>query len=159
MSSTVTIYPKCPVSSGPSDGSPDAMPSNTHWRGLPVLNERFWNFLRSVTPLTKTGKVVRFFENFFSHYLLEGNGLFGQKDLKLFLSSTPLDSSGRFERKIFIFSSFSTHWTKIAVWSKKSETFFFHYPTDMRCRSGPLFRKLFSPNTQRTHGAVLNERK
>lgn len=98
-------------------------------------------------------------ETFFSQYPLEGNGLFGQKDLKLFLSSTPLDSSGRFERKIFMFSSFSTHWTKIAVWSKKSETFFFHYPTDMRCRSGPLFRKLFSPNTQRTHGAVLNERK
>ena len=119
------------------------MPPNTHWRVLPVLNESFWNFLRSVPPLTKTGKVVRFFENFFSHYLLEGNGLFGQKDLKLFLSSTPFDSSGRFERKIFIFSSFSTHWTKIAVWSKKSETFFFHYPTDMRCWSGPVFWEVF----------------
>lgn len=102
------------------------------------------------THLTKTGEVVRFFGNFFLPLPTGGEWAVWPKILKLFLPSTPLDSSGRFERKIFIFSSFSTHWTKIAVWSKKSETFFFHYPTDMRCRSGPLFRKLFSLNTQRT---------
>ena len=61
---------------------------------------------------------------FILQYPLDRNHGFGQKDLKLF----------------FI----TTHWTKIAVWSKKSETFFFHYPTDMSIRFGQKDLKLFS---------------
>ena len=63
--------------------------------------------------------MVRFFENFFSQYLLEGNGVFGQKVLKLFLSSIPL--------------------TKIAARSKETEDYFSsHYPLD---RTGRFERK------------------
>ena len=79
--------------------SSDHFSLSTHWRVSPVLNERFWKFLRSVPTWQKPVKWSAFSETFFSHYPLEGNGLFGQKVLKHFSPQYPLDSSGRFERK------------------------------------------------------------
>ena len=89
----------------------------------------------STPPLSKTGKVVRFFENFFSHYLLEGNGLFGQKDLKLFLPSTSL--------------------TIQAVLNERFSYFLPSVPTGQKSPFGLRNRKLFSFTTQRTWDAEV----
>lgn len=107
--------------------------STTHWRVLPVLNERFWIFLPSLSSwgegavLTKLGSFFpsvptgqksplwsKETETFFSHYPLEENGLFGQKVLKLFLSSTPLTFLDVLNERISNILSSTTQRTRAA---------------------------------------------
>ena len=151
------IFLSLSIAHEPSSGPhfPDFFLSTTHWRVLPVLNENFWKFLRSIPTGQKSPFWSKESDTFFSRYSLEGNGLFGQKVLTIFSLQYPLDISGRFKRKNFKLSFLSTHWTKTSVWPKDVEDFSFQYPTDTRCRFGLKNRRIFSFTTQRTWASVL----
>lgn len=118
------------VSAGLSDDSPEMFP---HYplEGFAGFERKILkiSFLRS--PLDRNRQSGPLFWELLSlQYPLEENRLFGQKALKLFLLSTPL--------------------TKVAVWSKESETFFSsHYPTDTWDRFGLKKMKKPPENFQR----------
>ena len=100
--------PKRPVPSGPSDGSPDAMPSNTHWRKT-VRVVRFWEKKSLLTSHRSKGCVLVYgFEKKVSsfptaHELSKWSAFSG-----VFSLQYPLEGFAGFERKILKFSSLST---------------------------------------------------
>ena len=116
-------------SSGSLSGGPKLTVSGNFFSPLPtggfcLLWTKDFEFSFPQSSLDRNWWSGPLFRELFSlHYLLEENRLFGQKLLKVFLQY-PLDKNHRFGQK-------------------NLKIFPFHYPTDMRCRSGPLFRKLF----------------
>jgi len=171
--------------------------STTHWRVLPVLNERFWIFPPSLssggegvvltklgsffpqyplegfagferkilkissfsTHLTETGEVVRFFGNFFLPLPTGEKWAVWPKRSETFSLQCPLDSSGLFERKIFIFSFLQYPLDKNHCFDQKDLKFFLPVPNG---HEGPFWTKekeksprKFSEGSRKIHIVVL----
>lgn len=97
--------------------------------------ESFTGFERKIlkissfsTHLTETGEVVRFFGNFFLPLPTGGKWAVWPKRSETFSLQYPLDSSGLFERKIFIFSFLQYPLDKNHRFDQKDLKFFLPVP-------------------------------
>ena len=81
------------------------------------------------THLTETGEVVCFFGNFFLPLPTGGKWAVWPKRSETFSLQYPLDSSGLFERKIFIFSFLQYPLDKNHRFDQKDLKFFLPVPT------------------------------